>query len=130
MNKSVSPIEIKTSKYSGLSKINFTLKNKEGKIIHRNFMHLVVKSEIKIPKTFVSQYLLGNTHHLNGVNFGRIDGLKVNGTGKGFFELKIPVPSNLDLAGNKEAYFIVEGHLSDFMTKTRKKNMMKQESII
>ena len=54
MNQPVSPLKIKTSKYSGLSKINFTLKDKEGKIIHRNFMHLVVKSQIKIPKTFVS----------------------------------------------------------------------------
>mgnify|MGYP007000118161 CR=1 len=33
-----------------------------------------------------------------------LEGLKVNGTGKGFFELKISVPSNLDLADNKEAY--------------------------
>ncbi len=123
MNKSVSPIEIKTSKYSGLSKINFTLKNKEGKIIHRNFMHLVVKSEIKIPKTFVYSIPVKeySSSKWSKRKWEVLDGLKVNGTGKGFFEFKISVPSNLDLAGNKEAYFIVEASSKRLYDKDKEK---------
>ena len=123
MNKFVSPIEIKTSKYSGLSKINFTLKTKEGKIIHRNFIHLVVKSEIKIPKTFVSSIPVKDysSSKWSKRKWEVLDGLKVNGTGKGFFELKIPIPSNLDLDGNKESYFIVEASSKQLYDKDKEK---------
>ena len=123
MNKSVSPIEIKTSKYSGLSKIKITLKTKEGKIIHRNFMHLVVKSEIKIPKTFVYSIPVKeySSSKWSKRKWEVLDGLKVNGTGKGFFEFKISVPSNLDLAGNKEAYFIVEASSKRLYDKDKEK---------
>ena len=40
---------------------------------------------------------------------------------KGFFEFKISVPSNLDLAGNKEAYFIVEASSKRLYDKDKKK---------
>ena len=124
MNQPVSPLKIKTSKYSGLSKINFTLKNKEGKIIHRNFMHLVVKSEFKIPKTFV--YSIPAKEYSSSKWSKRkwevLDGLKVNGTGEGFFELKIPLPSNLDLTGIKEAYFVIEASSKQLYDKDKVKD--------
>ena len=47
-----------------------------------------------------------------------LDGLKVNGTDK-VFELKIPLPSNLDLTGIKEAYFVIEAFLKSFTIKIR-----------
>ena len=65
MNQPVSPLKIKTPKYSRLSKINFTLKDKEGKIIHRNFMHLVVKSQFKIPMTSVFSISANEYRHLS-----------------------------------------------------------------
>ena len=124
MNQSISPIEIKTSKYSGLSKINFTLKDNEGKIIHRNFIHLVVKSQHKIPMTFVSSMPANeySSSKWSKKKWEVLDGIKVNGTGKGFFEIKIPVPSNLNLTGKKEAYFIIEVSSKQLYDKDKEKD--------
>ena len=86
-------------------------------------MHLVVKSEIKIPKTFVSSIPVKeySSSKWSKRKWEVLDGLKVNGTGKGFFELKISVPSNLDLDGNKEAYFIVEASSKQLYEKDKGK---------
>ncbi len=123
MNQPISPLKIKTPKYSGLSKINFTLKDKGGKIIHRNFMHLVVKSQFKIPKTLVYSIPVKeySSSKWSKRKWEVLDGLKVNGTGKGFFEFKISVPSNLDLAGNEEAYFFVEASSKRLYDKDKEK---------
>ena len=124
MNQPISPLKIKTPKYSGLSKINFTLKDKEGKIIHRNFMHLVVKSQYKIPKTFVSSIPAKeySSSKWSKRKWEVLNGLKVNGTGEGFFELKIPFPSNLDLTIIKEAYFVIEASSKQLYDKDKVKD--------
>jgi len=121
MNESISPIELKTPKHSGLSKINFTLKNKEGKLIHRNFMHLVVKAKNEIPNTFVSSIPAKEYSSSKWSNrkWEVLGGKKVNGTGKGFFEFKIPIPSNYDLKNNKEAYFIIEASSKQLFNKDK-----------
>ena len=124
MNQSISPLKIKTPKYPGLSKVNFTLKDKEGKIIHRNFMHLVVKSQFKIPKTSVFSISANeySSSKWSKRDWEVLDGLKVNGTGQGFFEFKIPLPSNLDLTGIKEAYFVIEASSKELYDKDKVKD--------
>ena len=48
-----------------------------------------------------------------------LNGKKINGTGSGFFEYKIPIPYDLKISNLKEAYFIIEASAKQLFDKDK-----------
>jgi hypothetical protein len=99
MQKQLPSLTIKTPEKSGLGIVKLRLKDGDGNILHHNFVNFVVKSiknptnaqifEVK-PKDFKSAVF-------SIKNWEVLDGLKVNGAGKGAFEYEIPIPGETEI---------------------------------
>jgi len=121
MQKKLPSIKSLVPNYSGLGIVKILLKDRNGVILHRNFMNFVVKSsknkrnttifEVN-PKDFVKS-------EWSQKQWNVMDGLKVNGTGKGFFEYQIPIAKDFKLENYKEAYVLFEASAKQLFDKDK-----------
>ena len=56
-----------------------------------------------------------------------MDGLKVNGTGTGYFEYEIPVSKTLKISGTKEAYILFEASAKQLFDKDKEAGFDKNQ---
>ena len=119
MNKEITPIEITSPNVNGLSKLLIKVKSLDNKILHRNFMHFNVLANEKISNVNVitknpnefskSDWSIKNSDIMNGK--------KINGFGKGFFEYEFDLPENLN--NILDAFFIVEASAKEYFDKDK-----------
>ena len=119
MNKEITPIEITSPNVTGLSKLLIKVKSLDNKILHRNFMHFNVLANEKISNVNVitknpnefskSDWSIKNSDIMNGK--------KINGFGKGFFEYEFDLPENLN--NILDAFFIVEASAKEYFDKDK-----------
>ncbi len=110
MQETLSPLSVTVPDLPGLSTLKLWVSDSDGRVVHRNFMHMVVNSDIQDP----------NIHQIKVApqDFTKAEwskkqwevmgGKKVNGAGKGYFEYTLSIPDDLTLGGLKSAQFLVE----------------------
>ncbi len=131
MQKKIESLKIQTSGFAGLGIVKIILKDKDGNVLHHNFMNFVVKNnliptlsgrslfEVK-PKDFVKS-------NWSKKQWNVMDGLKVNGTGTGFFEYQIPIPKNSIQENFKEAYVLFEASSKQLFDKDKEEAFEKNQ---
>jgi hypothetical protein len=122
MQKSLEALEIQIPDVKGLGILKFWVKSKEGKILHRNFMHFVIKSDTQIKG--VQQFSVEPNSYLKEdwslKQWDVLDGKKVNGAGKGYFEYEIVLDKGLEIKNNSKAFIIMEVSAKEFFVKDQK----------
>jgi len=129
MQKSLDPLKIKVPAVGGLGIVQLKLTDGEGNILHHNFMNFVVKSkqnnanttiiDVK-PNSYVKAEWTQKTWDV-------LNGLKVNGAGKGYFEYNIPLPRKLIFSGIKKSYILFEASAKQMFDKDKSADFNKQQ---
>lgn len=129
MQQQLPGLTIKMPNYAGLGMVQLRLKDLDGKLLHSNFMHVVVKGGQAPEKTTILEQDAKNYFkaEFSSKVWKVLDGLKVNGAGKGFMEYQIPVPANLDTKGMKSAYLLVEASAKQLFDKDRGEGFEKDQ---
>ncbi len=118
IQSNVEPLSITMPDISGLSILTLRLEDMKGNVLNRNFMHFEVTSENKLPNTDVIAVAPAafTTATWSKKQWNVLDGLKVNGAGKGFFEYTVKLDKSVNTK-IKEAYFLVELSAKEFFVK-------------
>ncbi len=136
MQKQLNSLKIQMPEIAGLGIVKFKLLDADGKVLHHNFMNFIVKStqnkakttiiEVK-PKDFKKSEWSQRTWQV-------MDGLKVNGTGKGYFEYQIPISSKgipsekgVKIGNVKEAYILFEASAKQLFDKDKGEDFNKNQ---
>ncbi len=124
VHRSINPLKIKMPASSGLALLKLSLMNDRGEVIHRNFKHFVVENGV-LPKgkdvvtSRPDQFIKAQWSQKQ---WAVLDSLKMNGTGSGFFEYRIPIASELDLSGRR-SHFAVEISAKELFVKDTEKGV-------
>jgi len=117
--KSIEPLKFEVTSSDALIVLEMTIENSTGTIYHRNFTTFRVNPE----KPSTLQVMSENGKTLNIITFAPnsfsdsrwsqkqwnvLDGLKVNGAGYGYFEYKIKLPAEIQVAKVKDATLLFE----------------------
>ncbi|MFZ5972762.1 MAG: glycoside hydrolase family 2 protein [Bacteroidota bacterium] len=121
LQKELAPLSLTMPNQAGLAVVAFTLSDQRGKVLHRNFMHVEIVGGAAAPKAeVITQAANGFTNAgWSSKQWQVLDGLKVCGAGKGFFEYTFPVGTNLKVSEVKDAYFVVEASAKELFAKDR-----------
>ena len=129
MQKQLTSLQIKTPDMAGLGIVKLILRDNDGNILHHNFFNFVVKSdknkanttiiEVK-PKDYKKAEWSQKTWQV-------MDGLKVNGTGKGYFEYQIPIGKDVKMGNAKEAYILFEASAKQLFDKDKGEDFNKNQ---
>ena len=129
MQKTLKPLAIQVPDISGIATLQFKVTDQDGQILHRNFMNFEIISEQQIPKVTVLSTPVDN---FSGAEWSKMqwnvmEGKKVNGAGKGFFQYSIPIPEGMNSRGIKEAFFLVEVSAKEFFVKDQEEYERSQD---
>ena len=115
MQKAINPLKLTMPKTAGVATLKLQVSTKRGKTLHRNFMHFEIKSDEQLgDKTIISIAAKDfSKAEWNKKQWEVLDGKKVNGAGKGFFEYSFDAPDN----NSKDAYFLIEVGAKELFTK-------------
>jgi hypothetical protein len=121
MQKQLPSFEFKVPAFAGLGMIKFKLKDASGNVLHTNFMHFIVKSDLNKDKTTILEVAPSKFTKAtwSQKQWNVLDGLKVNGAGKGFFEYNIPFSNELSLGNVQEAYILFEASAKQLFDKDK-----------
>ena len=127
MQKSVDPIALKMPRYDGLAVLQIKLEGMQGEVIHRNFMHFEILGGDPLPKTKIISV---KPQQFSAQNWSKkqwsvLEGLKVNGAGKGYFEYTFDLSSDAKLNQFKEAYFLMEVSAKQLFDKDKEGTKQK-----
>jgi hypothetical protein len=114
------PIEVTMPAISGVSVLKLRLEDMSGKVIHRNFTIFEVNGTEQLAKTEVVSVAPASFSNAawSEKQWNVLDGLKVNGAGKGSFEYTFDL-SGTEMSKAKEAYFLVEISAKELFAKDR-----------
>lgn len=119
MQDELEALTVKVPDVSGLAILRFWVKDPEGNVLHRNFMHFEVTGGDQIPATEVLSVAADRFSDAEWSlqQWNVLDGKKVNGAGEGYFRYTIPVPEGTSLKKLRDASFIVEVSAKEFFVK-------------
>jgi len=119
LQKSLTPLNITMPKTAGLATLKLKLSTKSGKILHRNFMHFEVLGGEDLANTTISSVPAKNFSKAewSKKQWNVLEGVKVNGAGKGFFEYSLDIPKILPQGAPKESYFLIEVSAKELFVK-------------
>jgi hypothetical protein len=129
MQKQLPSFQFKVPSYSGLGMIKFTLKDALGNVLHTNFMHFVVKGEGNKAKTNILEVPASKFSKAtwSKKQWNVLDGLKVNGAGKGYFEYTIPFKNDISIENIQEAYILFEASAKQLFDKDKGEEFNKNQ---
>ena len=121
MQQALSPLALKLPDISGLAKCTLLLRDRNGQIIHRNFVHIVIEGnqtggQFEILHKSPGEYIMQDW---SGIQKKVMAGLKVNGTGNGQFVYQIDWDTNIDINEVDEAYFQIEASAKELFQKDK-----------
>ena len=119
MQKALEPIQLQVPDVAGVAVLNLKVNNSTGEILQRNFMHLEIQSNQDLEGVTVASTPAAKFEKAewSKKQWNVLDGKKVNGAGKGFFEYTIPLPDKKALNQAKEAFFLVEVSAKELFVK-------------
>lgn len=99
LNGAVGEVSVDIPKGNGLYLLQMQLTDQAGKVLHRNFVTFVVKDGDPVQDTGLQCVSFApasfSARDWSVKQWNVLDGLKVNGTGSGYFEYTIPWPAGL-----------------------------------
>jgi hypothetical protein len=109
MQTELDPFILTIPDAGGLAKLILKVATLDNRILHHNFMYFFIKSD-RLPANTVlisvaPDHFKDQDWSLKQWNV--LDGLKVNGTGNGYFEYQFRLPENCDM-NIKELFFLAE----------------------
>jgi hypothetical protein len=113
LHESLAPVKVTLPEQRGIYALRYELKNTEGTTLGRNFSLIYVKDG-KIPVSDKPMELVSidparfSNAQWSSKQWNVLDGLKVNGTGSGYFEYTIPWPANLSLQQTESVILVFE----------------------
>ncbi len=129
MQKKLEPLKITAQDYNGLGTLQLILKSKSGEVLHRNFVHLVVNDADNSSKTKAYNVAAKDYSDSNWSKktWDAMEGKKVNGAGKGYFEYTIKIPPGEKVGRARHAYFIVEASAKELFVKDQEEYNRDQD---
>ena len=129
MQKQLNSIQVKMPEMAGLGIVKLTLKDAEGTVLHHNFYNFIVKSAQNKANTTILE-VKPNAYKKAEWSLKKwdvLDGLKVNGAGKGFFEYQIPISKTVKTGDAKEAYVLFEASAKQLFDKDKGADFNKNQ---
>lgn len=119
MQDTLPELRVTVPQQNGLAVLKVKVVDEAGNVLHRNFMHFEVTDGQPIRNT---QVLSASAKDYSSANWSKkewqvLDGKKVNGAGRGYFEYTIQVPASAKISTAKEAYFLVEASAKELFVK-------------
>ncbi|MEZ4775308.1 MAG: glycoside hydrolase family 2 TIM barrel-domain containing protein [Bacteroidia bacterium] len=117
MQETLQPLKITLPDISGLAKLQLVLKDGNGKPLHHNFMFFEIISEKKPEGMVIVEKTPSDfaTAQWSQRQWNVLDGKKVNGAGKGFFEYTFEMPAGGKMP--RSVYFVAELSAKELFTK-------------
>jgi hypothetical protein len=118
INKEIESIQVPMPSQSGVAILTLQLDDEKGNVLHHNFMHFEVMGDNAFPKT---QVISQSANKFSNAQWSKkqwevLNGLKVNGTGNGFFEYTFSLDKSIN-TNIKEAYFLIEVSAKELFVK-------------
>jgi hypothetical protein len=129
MQKQLPNLSIKMPDMAGLGIVKLILKDADGKELHHNCFHFIVKSAQNraITRIFEVKPMDYKKADFSLKTWSVLDGLKVNGAGKGFFEYHIPIDKNVKTKGIRDSYILFEASAKQLFDKDKGDNFNKNQ---
>ena len=117
LQKELEPLKLTMPNEKAVVIVALILEDNSGNIVHRNFTTFIVEGNLPTEITLLNgkkAKLLSiepknfSDAHWSKKQWNILDGLKINGAGSGYFEYKIKVPSDINLASVSSASFVAE----------------------
>jgi hypothetical protein len=136
MQEKLDPINLSAPENNGLSTLQLILKTSSGKIVHRNFIHVITIDGKELAGTHVMSVKAKDYSDSQWTKktWDALEGKKVNGAGDGYFEYTISTGEENNLSDAKEAYFIIEASAKELFVKdqeeyNRNQNFMRGSKV-
>jgi hypothetical protein len=122
------PLDIRMPNEPAVAVLAVRLEDAAGTVLHRNFTTFVVEGsaprEIRSPEGRIERVVTFDPASFSAASWSLkqwnvLDGLKVNGAGWGFFEYRVPWPTDLRPAGLVSATLLVEAGAKQLFGKDR-----------
>jgi hypothetical protein len=119
IQKELSSLKISMPELNGLAMLTFQLQDSKGTTLHHNFMHFEIISENKVPKSEIISVAPGEftKSEWSGKQWWVLGGLKMNGTGNGYFQYTFKLDKSIKLNDVKESYFLIELSAKELFVK-------------
>lgn len=129
MQKVLIPLKVKVPNVRGVSLLSFEVVTTGGQVLSRNFMHLVIDSENLLPGVDVVSVPARDFSNANWTKkqWDVMEGKKINGAGNGSFEYTIELPTDFNVVGIKEAYFLAELSAKELFVKDQEEYDREQD---
>lgn len=110
VQKTLKPLALTMPDQKGLAILKLYLEDQQGKTLHHNFMHFEITDATPLPDTEVITVAAKDfsAQKWSVKQWEVLDGLKVNGAGKGWFEYTIPITDAVKTRGVKDAFLLLE----------------------
>jgi Glycosyl hydrolases family 2, sugar binding domain/Glycosyl hydrolases family 2/Glycosyl hydrolases family 2, TIM barrel domain len=134
INKELENLIVEVPKEQGLVTVAMVLEDLAGNILHRNFSHLVIETpsnaDITLDNGKKAKLISIEPKNFSDARWSKkqwnvLDGLKVNGAGAGYFEYKIKVPTDANLANVVSASFVAEVSAKQLFVKDMENSQIK-----
>jgi hypothetical protein len=118
---------------SGLAVLRLTLEDVAGKVLHHNFLSFVIGDDKNSPDRTISlnekkaslvtfEPSAFSSAEWSQKQWNVMDGLKVNGAGYGYFEYKVKIPDNINLAEVNYVSLVLEASAKQLFGKDKPKS--------
>jgi hypothetical protein len=134
--KELEPLKLTMPDEKSVVIVALTLEDNAGNIVHRNFSMMIVEgnapAEMKLLNGKTVKLLTIEPKNFSDAKWSKkqwdvMEGAKVNGTGAGYFEYKIKVPKDINLANVTSASFIAEVSAKQLFAKDMDKKLAGNE---
>ena len=103
-------LRISVPAVAGTGNLHLILKDQQGNVLHRNFMLFEIESDQPAEKTDVVSIAPNkfSKAEWSKKQWNVLDGKKVNGAGKGYFEYELAIPDDIKINRSKQSYLLFE----------------------
>lgn len=118
------PVVVALPEERAVAILSILLKDQTGKVFHRNFVSFDIESgENKGGEILAVKPDQFSNSNWTLKQWNVLDGLKVNGAGKGYFEYEISIPNDLNINKVKQIYFLAEVGAKELFVKDVQEGM-------
>ncbi len=119
MQKSLNPLKLEMPDLPGLAVLKVWVKNSEGNVLHRNFMHFIVEGDATLQGKMIIDVAPDKftAAEWTKKQWEVLEGRKINGAGEGYFKYSIPLNKEIEGIKVKSAEFIIEVSAKELFVK-------------
>jgi hypothetical protein len=129
MQKQLEPLSFRLPDVRGLAVLRLWVKDLEGNILHRNFMHFEIQSDQQIPKTACLNVAPAEMANKSATerSWTVREGRKWNAVHAGSVDITFPLTGPVDTRKAKEAYFLIEMSAKEYFVKDQEEYDRNQD---